>query len=1070
MEKFDGGKIRRRSFTSIERELRSLWGVRAAVTVLQCLVFALCVMPPLSFANGPDEISDRLVDFNIPQQRADLALLEFAEQADITLAVRPEEVGDVVANALVGRYRIQEGIEILLADTRLTPVLKNAMILSVRVERSSTEEGGGMNPKKLGLMAAVAVALSGGNASAQDNSSDMVEEIVVTGIRGSLQRALDVKENAGGVVDAISAEDLGKFPDQNVAESLQRITGVAITRSRGGEGELVTVRGLGQAFNAVTYNDRLIATENAGREFSFDVIASELISAAQVYKTPTASQGDGSVGGRVNVVSARPLDNPGFRVAGTLSAINDDLSGETEPKYSALISNTWGDDRFGILGSFTYSKRDLRSDVIESIGFNSGGNTPIDANGDIDDPNDAVPSAGVARLSSFAASVSTQERERTGGTLAFQFAPDDASTLTLDALYTRLEAPALVSGWSMFPGNTSLIVRDSLILNDITPPQVIGYDTVGPVGAVLVGRENIIDTDTIMFGANWEKDNGNGFRYSLDAAWSKADGIRDNVGSAAGSGSFFVLNQGGLPGTSFFTLRPNGGSVPDITYVTSVDGVSPNGPLTNLSADSLRPAFSRVDTNEIEDEVLQLKGDFAFEFSDSGEVLFGFDYVGREKTARAFSTGSQFGPVSPISTISPELANGFFSTFDDDFLSAANGNIPRAFPVFDPTLVYDLFEAAGQGSDLIPLFNPAASNVIEERVLGAFVQVNLDGELGEIPYSLNAGVRIADTDLTSTGEGQLRDQFTLVVIDNVGNEQQITAPTGAISIDNSYFDVLPSFNIVFDLSDNLKLRGAFSESLSRPTLTALSTTFNVTSTNGGSEAISSGNPGLEPVRSNNFDISLEWYGDAGLSASAAVFHKDITNFIANENVFETILINNVIDGIPGSPTNGDNLAPRNVDFLISRPSNGDAAEITGLELAAQKIFENGFGLSANVTLTDSSLDSALGLNTDLIDVSDTSYNASIFYENHGWQARVSLNQRGEYLATTAGEGGFPEFVDDFTQVDASVSYSFNDNVTVFVEGINLTDEEFFRFSITPDQLETFEQNGARYLFGVRVNF
>lgn len=1033
-------------------------------------VVLLVLLLILSTAAMAAEREQEVIQFEIPQQRADVSLTLFAEQANLTLILPYEVAQTVETNRLVGSYTVAAGIEVLLAGTLLSPEFDEQGLLTNITDKPSVAEGDPMDTKKKVLLGGLAAIFIGTGASAQDVDPGTLEEIVVKGYRGSVQRALAVKENANSIVDAISAEELGKFPDQNVAESLQRITGVAITRSRGGEGELVTVRGLGQAFNAVTYNNRLIATENAGREFSFDVIASELISAAQVYKTPTASQGDGSIGGRVNVVSARPLDNPGFRVAGSLSAINDDLSGESEPKYSALISNTWGNDRFGFLASATVSKRDIRADVIESIGFNSGGNTPIDANGDVDDPTDAVPSAGVARLSSFAASVSRQERERTGGTLAFQFAPNDNSTLTLDALYTKLEAPAFVSGWSMFPGNTSLIVRDSLTLNNQSPPQVIGYDTVGPVGAVLVGRENLTDTDTMMFGANWESDNGNGFSYELDAAWSKADGTRDNVGSAAGSGSFFVINQGGVPGTAFFTLRPNGGRVPDITYVTSNDGVAPQGPLTGLTADGLRPAFSRVDSNEVEDEVVALKGNFGIEFSDSSNVEFGFDYVDREKTIRAFSTGAQFGPVSPISTISPTLAANFFTTFNDGFLSGANGNIPRAFPVFDPRDVYRLFEAAGQGSDLIPAFNPAASNVLEESVLGAFVQVNLQGQLGSIPYTLNAGVRIADTDLTSTGAGQLRDQFTLVVIDAVGNEQQITAPSGAISIDNSYFDVLPSFNIAFDLNDNLILRGAFSKSLSRPTLTALSTTFNVTSTNGGAEAINSGNPGLEAVRSDNFDVSLEWYGDDGLSASAAVFYKDISNFIANENVFESILVNDVIDGIPGSPTNGQALPARTIDFLISRPSNGDAAEITGVELAAQKLFENGFGVSANITLTDSSLDSALGLNSALIDVSDTSYNASVFYENHGFQARLSVNQRGEYLATTAGEGGFPEFVDDFTQVDASVSYAFNDNFTIFAEGINLGDEEFFRYSISPDQLETFEENGARYLFGVRANF
>jgi len=201
-------------------------------------------------------------------------------------------------------------------------------------------------------------------AQAQDGT---LEEIVVTGIRASLERGLDVKRNSRQIVDSISAEELGKFPDQNVAESLQRITGVAITRSRGGEGRFVTVRGLGQAFNTLTYNGRKLATENEGREFSFDVVASELISAAQVYKTPDAAQGDGSIGGRVNIETLKPLDSPGRKVAFSAGGLYEDLSEETNVKLSGVFSDTWANDTVGFVASVAYSERDIRTDVAESI-------------------------------------------------------------------------------------------------------------------------------------------------------------------------------------------------------------------------------------------------------------------------------------------------------------------------------------------------------------------------------------------------------------------------------------------------------------------------------------------------------------------------------------------------------------------------------------------------------------------------------------------------------------------------------------------------------------------------------
>ena len=889
------------------------------------------------------------------------------------------------------------------------------------------------------------------------------DEIVVTGIRASIQRGLDVKRNSDSIVDAISAEELGKFPDVNVAESLQRITGVAITRARGGEGQFVTVRGLGEEFNAVTFNNRLIATENAGREFSFDVIAAELINAAEVFKTPTAAQGDGSIGGRVNVISAKPFDNIGFNAAASAALQYEGLDGSWGPRLSGVVSNTFGaGNEFGVLASLSYSERDIRTDVAESIFIQTNesvlGNSIVPA---------GTPGAvGGNRLNSFAASVAQTEQERLGGTLAFQWAPDDETVVTLDGLYSSLERPSEVFGYSYFPLGDG-VIDGSVVVNDSN--QITAADVILPNAAEVVGRRNAADTETFAIGLNLDRDFGTDWNFQGDISWSRADGVRDNVGSADGSGAFYVL--GWPDGT--FSQTAVGNRVPDITYTGAETPGAQQQQLADLTAQDVRLHFARNTSSSIEDEIFSLRGDVTKAIGERSALRVGLDYTSREKGNERFdNTATQCafcGYATSLADVAPELVQGFFGEFNDDFLGSTDADIPRRIPTFS----LDAFEQAyvfaaqrGLGpqgqSALTPVFNPAASNVVDESVLGGYVQADLEGVLGATPFSANAGVRFAYTDLTSTGAGASIQSVTILDTNN----QNFVTTTAPREIDNDYFDVLPSFNVSFDIEENLVARAAFSRTLTRPTLTDLSTFFDLTSTNIGGEQIVAGNPELEAVRSNNVDATLEWYGDNGLSLTGAVYYKDISDFITNQNIRQDIVIPQGFDA-SGDVVIDQGQVTRSV--LISTPLNGDSAEIYGIELAGLYTHPSGFGVQGNITLTDSSAD--FGDETaDFENVSDVSYNASVFYENYGLQARAALNHRGDFLATTAGEGGLREIVDDFTQVDLSLSYDVTEAFTVFGEGQNVFNEQFFRFSETPDLVETFEDNGARWVLGVRATY
>jgi len=900
-------------------------------------------------------------------------------------------------------------------------------------------------------------------ASAQQE----LEEIVVTGIRASLERSEDVKRNARTIVDAITAEDLGKFPDQNVAESLQRITGVAIDRSRGGEGRFITVRGLGAEFNSLTYNGRKLATENVGREFSFDVVASELISAAEVFKSNDASQPDGSIGGRVNIKTLRPLDKPGFRAAGSIGGVYDDLSENTNIKASGVISNTWNNDQTGIVVSAAYAERDIRTDFAETIFIDTS--TDFDGNG----VNDA--------LNSFASGISTEQRERIGLTAAFQHQFNEGTVITIDGLYTSFESPSRTDSISFFP-SAGLVTNETVNSDNQVISQTTNALPGQPFSNIfdLVARERQGDTETIQFGFNLDTQINDRLSFAGDVSYSNADGVRNDPTSANGSGSFFVVSFPGQQFTQTFT----GNRLPDVSITTqnTVDNPTQVG-IDQLTAEGARLHFSRETSFEIEDDIFQLRGDLEYELSDSTVIKFGADYLTREKTNRVFDNSATVCGGSVFTcdrsqlfseNLSAAQLSNLITVFDDSsFLSNSSANVPRAFAVANIDVVRTAFEnfgaRFGEASPLASSFNPNESNVIEEDILGAYIQADFDGVWGSTPYRASAGLRASYTDLTSTGVGSVLQS---IVIDNVSGNNNITVnSSGARVEENDYFELLPSFNLSLDISENVTLRGALSRTLSRPAFNDLSTVFAVTSINAGGESIASRNPQLDPIISDNIDLSAEYYGDDGLTLTAAVFYKDISDFVFNSNTFQSITIDNASDATTGAP-----LPAQTVNFLVAAPQNGADAELLGLELGAQKLWDNGWGVAANLTLADSDATTQDGVETQLENISDTTYNISVFYENDAFSGRLSFNSRSDFLTTTEAEGGFPEITDDFEQLDFTLSYNLSGligsetNATVFFEGINITDEEVFTFSQTPQLISNFEVNGARYLFGVRGGF
>lgn len=917
--------------------------------------------------------------------------------------------------------------------------------------------------------------------------------IVVTGFRRSLEDSINLKRNNAGVVDAVSAEDVGKFPDQNVAESLQRITGVAIDRS-GGEGQSITVRGLGPEFNAVLLNGRTLATDNPGREFSFDVLSADIIQTAEVYKTGVANLQSGGIGALVNIETAKPLDRPGLNVSVSTAAIYENLSEDFGADISGVIS--YSNDTFGFLLGGSYQRRNSIFDRNITNGYalregdqaifapeSSAGLTAADIG--------ALP-AGARVQQQVIFSRDEQDRERISLNGAVQFAPSDRFTATFDGLYSRLDIESFDQQFSGFfsppflnpqidgNGTVTAFNRPSLDFQARNP------DIAGAVGAsqndnVLTSNNRL--AETTAFGGNFEFEATDALTFVADVSWSRA--TRD------GTNPFVVL--GALAPTSPLIESVSETGISTITNILADDFVD---------ASIQRLHFVNVNRTQVEDEVFEVRFDGEWEV-DAGPlyaVSFGSLYTDREKVQNVFDNFADpgFGSLTAAQIFcaycgyTVDADDGIFSQFSfDNFLSGVDGanTVPAniltasfadAFAQLNNIAnLQDPNRTGGNTAELInylnsgnldpvlgiytPSFNPGGSFQVEEQIYSAYFNTEWSGDFGgEMPWSANIGFRIAFTEVRSSGI----DQPVIEFRETPGDTQLVTVfgPATNISVPNDYVNFLPSVNLKLEPADDIVLRLAYARTVTRPTLTALG----VANTYGGrSDAPLSGggNPLLEAFEADNFDVSFEWYFDPLSYFSVAGFHKELGGFLETSTI-----------GIPGTvifPAGNGGLTvdtPMQVTFQDTRQRNGLSGSISGAEVAFQKTFDNGFGGIINYTYVTSSRDNApvgdLGFNG----FTPHTVNVTGFYEGDRLSARVSYNYRDGFLVQGSDVQSEPRQRESFGQVDFSASYELTDNFQVFVEGLNVLNEDTRDFSRFRNRVLTYERTGARYTAGVRAKF
>jgi iron complex outermembrane receptor protein len=902
--------------------------------------------------------------------------------------------------------------------------------------------------------AAIGLLAAGAAYAQAAASSEQVEEVVVTGsYRRSLEKAVDMKRDAIGFSDSIVATDVANFPEQNLAEALQRMPGVTIERNKGLGGR-VSVRGLPSEFTFVTINNLATASGSGGRDVEFDIFASEVIQQVTVQKSPRAADEEGGIAGAVYISTARPFDYSGRKLVGSAEGAYNSISQKTDPKVSFLASDRWG--AWGGLVSFSAARRTNRTDSNSGINFR---------------PMFRFSEAGGVRASQAAAVLardagviikSNTNRDETGriifqdkvgdraylntqdqwgGTASLQYKPTANFDMAFDLMvggYDATEDQYDAAAYSASSRSTLETIhaydKDTLSKYGMVVLRDVSYTA---TQHEMLSKEQINKTDYVQYGTelNWRGE-----------SW-KLHGL------AGYSGAKKTLDYSNLKHVAYAPSRTRwtaeGGETVKSANPASID-------MYNAPSKYLFEAYETT-LEKITDDKYAAQLDFTKDFALNAfpalkSVQVGARYTDKSKERRYGALNIQ-GPSagstawlntrtmadSPLTPIDQLVPGGKYSIRDLTWSQVSND------------YARDTFRYAGFSTP----FTPGDYYEVSEQVTAAYAMADLGFDVGPAPVAVNGGVRYVDTSITSSGYHQIQKPN--------GSTGYTPAP---VSSDGSYNKLLPSVNVTAELTDSIVLRGAASKTLMRPALTDLA--YKRTA-NFNSFRFTDGNPNLKPTFAKQWEVGLEKYLPEGGLLAVSYFSKEIegvvrqalTGTVKNVTKYNA---NGTIDGV--------------YDFDVYQPINATGAyKVSGVELVAIVPFGlfyeplKGFGVNANYTILDSSLtgQSIIGIPTPPVGLADKAYNITAYYENDRFQARVSYNYKDKYVEGIGYEM-YPIWRSGYGQTDISVSYNLNDRIQIGLEGINVTDEVTKGYTMDPSFPTMNEKSGRRFSLGLRMNF
>ncbi|MDX3774633.1 TonB-dependent receptor [Chromatiaceae bacterium AAb-1] len=910
--------------------------------------------------------------------------------------------------------------------------------------------------KRLLLGSALGATALGGVASAQENSEaeQQVEVIAVTGSYSrSLERAVDLKKSNIGFSDSVVATDIADFPEQNLAEALQRMPGVTIERNKG-LGSKVNVRSLPTEFTHVSINNLATASGSGGRDVEFDIFASEIIQSVTVQKSPTAADEEGGIAGSVMITTARPFDYSERKLILSAEGAHNSISEEIDPKFSFLASDTFGD--WGALVSFSKAQRTNRTDsnsginfrpmgrFLEATGPRSDGAAEVlerDAGIIVQDRSDKNETSRIIFQDKVGDRVYLNDQDKWGATAALQYKPSNTFSLTFDAMlggYKAVEDEYDAAAYSA----SSISTLETIHAYDAATLAEYGIVVLTDVSYTatqheFLSKERINDTDFTQ--------------YSLTLDW-QVNGW--DINALLGySGAEKTIDYANLKHVAFAPSRTrwtaNGGETIPSNNPATID-------MYNAPDSYLFEAYE-TELEKVTDDKYAAQLDFkkALELSFMPaltSVQFGVRYTDKSKERNFGATKIQ-GPTagdsswvnvrtladSDLQWVTDIVSGSAYKPRDLNWMQISNDYARSTFR-------YDGFSTPFQDDQYYR---------VDEEVLSLYAMANLDFDLAGLPVSLNAGIRAVDTSVLSFGYHQVQ------------NEDGSTGYTDEpVSKKGSYTDVLPSLNMTVELADGVILRAAASETLMRPALTDIAYKRSVS---WNEFRFKDGNPDLKPTSAKQWETGIEWYLESGGILAASYFWKEIEGVVREE-------LTGVVRDVEKRNANGT--LDGYYDFDVFQPVNADGSyKVTGLELIAQLPLNmlhpslDGFGINANYTMLDNTLTGAseLDIPTPPEGLADKTYNFTLYYENDRFDARVSYNYKDKYVEYIH-LNMYPVYRDAYGQTDISIGYKITDNIKISLKGINITDEETTGYTISSLFPVMNEFSGRRISLGIRADF
>lgn len=940
-----------------------------------------------------------------------------------------------------------------------------------------------MSARRNAVSMAVTAALTGAMAMpvtvhAQDDGDDAIEEVVTYGkFRRSLVDAIGTKRDSQTIVEAISAEDIGKLPDSSIAESLSRLPGLAGER-RNGRTSGISVRGFREDYVATTMNGRELLGIGDNRGVEYDLYPSEIISGVVVYKAPDATMTTQGIGGIVDLRTVRPLDNDPYVVVNANIEQNDLASANPDyddngHRLALSFSNTFVDDTLGVALSVATTESPSQEQHFRGWGYPSEGN------------GDAI----LGGHDSFVRSA-VLERDTIAGVV--QFDPTDELSITFDALYIDFSEEKALRGveeggaqWGT--GNYTVTGSDSGLVtagyfDDFL--SVIRNDGERKEAELTSGAVNI-------------KYDINDWTLGFDASYGDVDKIISNVESYSGVGRAGLTTQGQPTGRSW-TMGGTGavyGPHPSIAPVDLSDfnTVRLAGP--QAWGGSLQPITAFQNAVASDGSILQppnAQDGFVNE-PRFNEQLLTVRLDAKRDLDTSFFTGIDFG-IQYSDRQKSKDNGGFYltaPTFPND------GPIPQEFrlgtadlgflgigPIvaYDGIAMYDSGYYIATDAQQLETGRLGDSYTVEEELLTAFVKAEFDTQLGDVPVSGNMGLQFVQTDQTAFGF----DSFT-------GPDGFVNAPS--TSDGDDYSHVLPSLNVNFEIMDGHIVRFAASKTISRARIdfmkpnNSVSFAFNLgrvleTDPLNSAWTGNAGNARLKPLEADQFDLGYEWYfADDGF-VSAAFFYKDLVNwhrdssFVTDFSQFYIPGYHEVVD-----PSDGSIVTPATFLGLVNFKEDGLKGDVSGIEIQGNLPFGifapslEGFGVLAAAAFNDGDFEDG----SNIPGLSEESYNLTLYFERGPFQARIAGTKRDKFSTEVRGLSlSLVETVDQGAElIDAQISYDFGldqwtnwaDGLTISLQGQNLTDEDTIQAnSVDPRQITQFQTFGANYLLGINYKF